>query len=304
MEVSFYGIQTSNDTVIDNFLLTKHLGVGKSTFCDAVTQPKGSLQYFHGSLIPLEDWDVHMIASWARRLGTHWAPYIGSILESSKISGKDLQNLIVISKSKGEDGTVIDESENFEPSKILSDLLDNSEVNGTAMNPSERTSFARAIGSLMRKGYFSTVGAVKLEGLFELNQTSGDDHNSHSSPKRTCTLVDFAGQMEYLVSHQLLLSSLHTLCVILQPAPSFGNIQNRHYGSWMYWSRFLRALGDRRRGSLLLAISQQDKVASSSVNSVNRAIEDELSAIRSSISNITESPPICLDYRPELFNQP
>jgi hypothetical protein len=66
-------------------------------------------------------------------------------------------------------------------------------------------------------------------------------------------------------------------------------------------------LGDRRRGSLLLAISQQDKVAASLVGSgdatiddvVNAAIEDELDAVRSSIPNITESPPLCLDYRPE-----
>ena len=62
--------------------------------------------------------------------------------------------------------------------------------------------------------------------------------------------------MEYLVSHQLLLASLHVLCMVIQPAPSFGQPAHRHHGSWRYWLRFLRALGDRRTGSLLLGVSQ------------------------------------------------
>ena len=272
-------------------------GVGKSTFCDAVTQPKDSLPYFHGSLVPLEKWDFRMIASWARRLGTHWAPSIGSLLESHKISGKDLLTLTTTQK--------IDGSETYEPSDILKDLLEMNKAYGLTMNSSELKSFARAIGSLMRKGYFSTVGAVKLDGLLELNPSTAFGDTSHEEsgaggcirPRRTCSLVDFAGQMEYLVSHQLLLSSLHTLCVVLQPVPSFGKPQSRHYGSWMYWSRFLRALGDRRRGSLLLALSQQDKLAR--IGGANAAIETELDVIRSSIPNISDSPPLCLDYRPD-----
>ena len=292
-------------------------GVGKSTFCDAVTQPKDSLPYFHGSLVPLEEWDFDMIAAWASRLGTHWASLMGSLLKANRISGRDLQQLITIQKNNREDGSVISGCDTYEPSTMLHELLNRSDTDGSIMNSSERKNFARAIGSLMRKGYFSTVGAVKLEGLLELNQIGNDedrhgpDHegesNSEKTSSRKCSLVDFAGQMEYLVSHQLLLSSLHTLCVVLQPAPSFGNSQSRHHGSWMYWSRFLRALGDRRRGSLLLAVSQLDKVALSSANRgdgrmndvVHAAIEDELKAIRSSIANISDSPPLCLDYRPE-----
>jgi len=52
----------------------------------------------------------------------------------------------------------------------------------------------------------------------------------------------------------------------------------------------------------LLAISQQDKMSCSAddvKSDVNAAIEHELSAIRSKIPNITESPPLRLDYRPE-----
>ena len=267
-------------------------GVGKSTFCDAVTQPKDSLQFFHGSLVPLEKWDVQMIASWAKRLGTHWALPIGSLLERHNISGRDLLDLTTIDESDGK--------ETYQPSDILIELIGR---NRLTMTSSELKSFARAVGSLVRKGYFSTVGAVKLEGLLELNPSLSGDKMDDNSPRRTCSLVDFAGQMEYLVSHQLLLSSLHTLCVVLQPAPSFGNPQSRHCGSWMYWSRFLRALGDRRRGSLLLAISQQDKMNDSGNRDVNAAIEKELNAIRTSIPNTSDSPPLSLDYRPEYIQK-
>ena len=76
----------------------------------------------------------------------------------------------------------------------------------------------------------------------------------------------------------------------------------------MYWSRFLSALGDRRRGSLLLAISQQDRVTSSvggNILDVNTeaTIEQELSVIRSKNKNITESPPLRLDYRPNFIRE-
>ena len=106
----------------------------------------------------------------------------------------------------------------------------------------------RAISALTVKGCLSTVGIVKVDGTIQL----GD---------RTCSLVDFAGQIEFLVSHQLLLSSTHSLCMIIQLAPSFGKSDDIHSGSWDYWSKFLSSLGgDRRHGSLRLAVSQLDKL--------------------------------------------
>ena len=104
----------------------------------------------------------------------------------------------------------------------------------------ERTQLAIAIGSLLRKGYFSTVGAVKVEGVLELGGEERGERGRRrggsrihgaagggaagggggrgegrdgggGATRRECSLVDFAGQMEYLVSHQLLLSSMHTL---------------------------------------------------------------------------------------------
>jgi len=286
-------------------------GVGKSTFCDAMTQPTENLAYFHGSLVPLGEWDFKMIASWARRLGTHWAESIASILDTNKISGKELHNLIVIQKTIGEGSKTVDDIQCIYPSQMLEDLVDNCGIEEFSLTPPEKRSLARAIGSLMRKGYFSTVGAVKMEGLLELDRINECDNTGNKNSDnlhRKCSLVDFAGQMEYLVSHQLLLSSLHTLCVVLQPASSFGYPLSRHSGSWMYWSRFLRALGDRREKSLLLAISQQDRVTSSvggSILDVNTeaTIEQELSVIRSKNKSITESPPLRLDYRPNFIRE-
>ena len=83
------------------------------------------------------------------------------------------------------------------------------------MRPSELKRLTVAIGSLLAKRYHSTVG-VKAAGRLDL----GDG--------RSGSLVDFAGQMEYLVSHQLLLASMHTLCVVIQPAPSFAKPTHRH----------------------------------------------------------------------------
>ena len=85
---------------------------------------------------------------------------------------------------------------------------------------------ALAIGSLLRKGYFSTVGAVKVEGELVLKGGTG------AVAERRCSLVDFAGQMEYLVSHQLLLASMHTLCVVIQPEGSHADATSKHHGSW------------------------------------------------------------------------
>lgn len=154
----------------------------------------------------------------------------------------------------------------------------------------ETASFARAISSLRAKGYFSTVGVVKVDGTVPI----GND--------RTCSLVDFAGQSEFLVSHQLLLSSLHTLCIIIQPAPSFQMSDPNH--SWQYWRKFLSSLGDRRQGSLLLAISQLDKVQDGKGSNFDSEdiISNEFKTIKEqSFGTISCEAPLRLDYRPEAF---
>lgn len=271
-------------TFLQAFLPSFGPKVGKSTFCDAVTRRDDDLAQFHASLIPLVDWGVGMIVAWAKRLGTPWAPLIASILETHKVTGRDLEKLVIVRNSTS-----------FYPSQLLEDLIDGNLAEAPMLN------FARAIGSLMRKGYFSTVGAIKVNGMVPLEGYCSAN-SKHRNACRNCSLIDFAGQMEYLVSHQLLLSSLHTICMILQPAPSFGCPENRHHGSWMYWSRFLRALGDRRPGSLLLAISQNDKVSTEGNNAnVDVAIARELDAIRLEISNTGSTSPLVLDYRPEFI---
>ena len=64
--------------------------------------------------------------------------------------------------------------------------------------------------------------------------------------------------MEYLV-YQLLLASMHTLCVVIQPEAHAIHLQ--HHGSWRYWLQFLAALGDRRTKSMVLASSRLDPPA-------------------------------------------
>ena len=245
-------------------------GVGKTTFCTAATRSPEELARFHGSLTHVLTWDVRMIGAWARCLGTEWSEAAAAALEAGAVEGKGLNALLV-----RDDGV-------NRPAKALEDLT-------AAMSARHRKQLALAIGSLLRKGYFSTVGAVKVEGSITLR---GGAHSD--STVRDCSLVDFAGrmrlwprmrssrpcllslacthahalslsralhtlsssllcvpcallvhplsEMEYLVSHQLLLASMHTLVMVIQPAPSFGSPGNRHHGSWSYWLSWVRIL--------------------------------------------------------------
>jgi len=256
-------------------------GVGKSTFCRAVTATKDDGQVFQSSLTPVQEWGVGRLVDWAGRLGTSWSKDAVRLIFEENITGQDLTKL-AISGGGDDNGNGI-----FRPSRILLDLC-------SSKYPSiDSDAFARAISALIAKGYLSTVGAVKVEGTIDLGE-------------RTCSLVDFAGQVEFLVSHQLLLSSMHTLCMVIQPAPSFGKPDHRHFGSWDYWSKFLSSLGDRRRGSLLLAVSQLDKLGkdvNANNNSENQAkihAEREFSSIKGRSSGaISCGNPLELNYCPD-----
>ena len=163
------------------------------------------------------------------------------------------------------------------------------------LDPRECQQLALAIGSLLRKGYFSTVGAVKVEGSLQLPMP---DYGGPIST-RECSLVDFAGQMEYLVSHQLLLASMHTLCVLIQPLGSFADATNRRHGSWRYWLQFLRALGDRRGNSMVLSVSQLDKVPTEEMSAARAAVTAEFAALRAQVGAGLGESPLELDYRPD-----
>ena len=250
-------------------------GVGKTTFCTAAVRPAEELAHFHGSLARVDEWDAPTIASWARRLHTDWSGPAADVFATASVAGKDLAVLVAV----GDDGGSV-------PSATLDRLI------GDALSAKQRRHLAIAIGSLMQKGYFSTVGAVKVEGTLPL------DAGVDGVEGRECSLVDFAGQMEYLVSHQLLLASMHTLCMVIQPAGSFGSPDHRHHGSWRYWLRFLRALGERRTSSLLLAISQLDRLDGAASADAETAATKEFDELRDAIGGGLGGSPMRLDYRP------
>jgi len=247
-------------------------GVGKSTFCRAMTMDH-SAEDFQSTLSPVQEWNVDRISDWARRLGTPWSDEAVRLVVSGGITGKDLPKLINNVIMDTDDGN----SDNVQPSELLTNMC-------TTKYPSiDVDSFAKAVSALMAKGYLSTVGVVKVDGNIQL----GD---------KTCSLVDFAGQVEFLVSHQLLLSSMHTINMIIQPATSFDQPNNRHYGSWNYWTRFLKSLGDRRDpGSLLLAASQIDKLE----GGINMQSTEKLLSEFLRIKGVTtDEAVLLLDYSP------
>ena len=239
-------------------------GVGKSTFCRAMTMDH-STEDFQSTLSPVQEWGVNRISDWAARLGTSWSDDAVRLVISEGITGKDLPKLIK--------DTI---SDNVQPSELLVSVC-------TTEYPTiDVNSFARAVSALMAKGYLSTVGVVKVDGNIQI----GD---------KTCSLVDFAGQVEFLVSHQLLLSSMHTINMIIQPSTSFDQPTHRHYGSWNYWTRFLKSLGDRRDGSLLLVVSQIDKLE----GGINIQSTEKLLSEFVSIKGVTTTEgPLLLDYSP------
>ena len=172
-----------------------------------------------------------MVASWARCLGTEWSPAAAALLEKHGVRGAELHALVAAEASGGH---------------APSERLERMAADG-GLGAAQQLKLARAVGSLLRKGYFSTVGAVKVEGVVPLRCDDGST--------RECSLVDFAGQMEYLVSHQLLLTTMHALCMVIKPAPAFAapdepdGLRRRHPESWRYWLRYLRSLSQRPAGS-------------------------------------------------------
>ena len=253
-------------------------GVGKTTFCDAATRELDEMVNFQSSLRPLQEWDSAMLSSWARCLRTEWSSAASVVLDSFGVQGKDVQALVV------------QKDQDFMPSMALDDMA------GSAMSAPQRQKLARAIGSLCRKGYFSTVGAVKVEGLIPLHAADGS--------VRECSLVDFAGQMEYLVSHQLLLTTMHALCLVIKPAPSFASPTDpyghsrRHHESWIYWLRYLRSLSERPAGSLLLAVSQLDKLSGEAAPRTESIFLEEFEQLRCELGDELGDAPLRLDYSP------
>eukprot|EP00956_Cyclotella_meneghiniana_P045439 scaffold369097_cov113-Cyclotella_meneghiniana.AAC.1 len=246
-------------------------GVGKSTFCRAMTASEDAKDMFQTSLNPVSEWKSDRLVHWAEQLGTVWSMDAVELIKTECIVGKDLTTLF--EESDIED-TVL-------PSKRLLDLA------STNYTKIDCNTFAKAIHALSQKGYLSTVGVLKVKDTLKLGT-------------RTCSMIDFAGQVEFLVSHQLLLSSMHTICMIIQPLSSFGKPSHRHFGSWNYWSQFLLKLGDRRKGSLLLAVSQLDKTSvEDSQTYVDNAVK-EFSRIRArALGAVSSSNPLMLAYSPD-----
>ena len=260
-------------------------GVGKTTFCTAATRRLEEMAHFQGSLTPLCGWDTPMMASWARCLGTEWCQAAAAVIEAHGVQGKDLRPLVV--REAGGDEHGVGE---HRPSEAMEAM-----VSG-ALSAAHRQKFAQAIGALLFKGYFSTVGAIKVAGTIPLQGADGS--------RRECSLVDFAGQMEYLVSHQLLLTTMHALCIVIKPAPSFAapdaphGASRRHHESWQYWLRYLRALSKRPTGSLLLAVSQLDRVAGDEAEAAECALIEEFEQLRHELGDGLGDAPLRLDYSP------
>ena len=279
-------------------------GVGKTTFCRAATCAGEELSEYHASLIGVGQWTPAMIASWARGLATQrgdeWAAKASALLAANGVAGADLAALLAAADGAAlrpaaegigallATGGAGGGAAEVRPSAALEEMCA-----AGGLDARECRQLALAICSLLRKGYFSTVGAVKVEGELVLTGGTG------AVAERRCSLVDFAGQMEYLVSHQLLLASMHTLCVVIQPEGSHADATSKHHGSWRYWLQFLAALGDRRTKSMVLASSQLDRVPAAAAAAAEATAAAEFASLRAKLGDGLGEAPTRLDYRPD-----
>ena len=278
-------------------------GVGKTTSRRAATCAGEQLSEYHASLIGVGQWTPAMIASWARGLATQrgdeWAQKASALLAANGVAGADLASPRRRRRRRPPpggrghrrpvgDGRRRRGAAEVRPSAALEEMCA-----AGGLDVRECRQLALAIGSLLRKGYFSTVGAVKVEGELVLKGGTG------AVAERRCSLVDFAGQMEYLVSHQLLLASMHTLCVVIQPEGSHADPASKHHGSWRYWLQFLAALGDRRTKSMVLASSQLDRVPAAAAAAAEASAASEFASLRAKLGDGLGVAPTRLDYRPD-----
>ena len=226
----------------------------------------GSTPNFQETLASVHTWDTSKIVEWVNRLGVHWTNDAVDLVINEHVTGQNLSELIQS-----------DTASRAVPSSRLTHIC------RSKYKTIDAQAFSRAIFALLEKGYLSTVGAVKIDGQIEFQD-------------KRVSMVDFAGQVEFMASHQLLLSSMHTICMIIQPAPSFGRPDISHSGSWDYWARFLVSLGDRRAGSLLLAVSHLDNLDGISMATARGLVNDEFNEVKLANRSISMASPLELDY--------
>lgn len=118
---------------------------------------------------------------------------------------------------------------------------------------------ASEIALLLKNGYNSTAGALQSEMILEGKTPSSDGKR----PDLRVRVVDFAGQMEYYVTHQLFMSDLHSLYVLLSSAVEPGG-EPKNAASiargWSYWLGFLAGkFGAGSRTPAMLALTQLDR---------------------------------------------
>ena len=127
---------------------------------------------YAASLLHCSQWDAAAVAAWARGLGaqrgTEWASKAAAALSAAAVNGAALPSLLA-----DRDGALAPAAEGLGalgadggaghaavlPSARLGELC-----RTAGLGEREVRQFALAVGSLLRKGYFSTVGAVKVDG--------------------------------------------------------------------------------------------------------------------------------------------
>ena len=245
--------------------------LGKTTFCQALQTSSHELPEFAAGLVPVSAWDPSTVKAWIQKR-TYLNQEVWNTDEAKLLTGGMLDCCF----SVGSTG-------HTEPNRSVLAALGVS-------NPIHQVVLSRDVHRLVKNGYDSTVG-VREAGAVVLTEPG--------SPERRCSLVDFAGQMEYFYSHRLLMFSMHSLIVIVEEAPNFLS-NSRKKSGWRYWLECLETFMSIKESESLcvqLALSKLDLVPSEDRVLLDNRTERERSDL-SQMFDVTLLPTLQLDYKP------
>ncbi len=190
-------------------------GAGKTTFAKLLTDGAAATCAAVQSALPIREWPSAQVDAWIRAGPIAATPAERQFLET-------LANALADIEPDGE--FLVDVASKWDAEAVLrntSNVLTDTQV--------ERwwPRFQDRVRNHERKGYSSTMGI----DVWELTLPGG----------LQVKIVDFAGQMEYYVSHGMFVALHNVLYVLVSKAAPKGNLSDCQIDEALYWVGYLRS---------------------------------------------------------------
>ncbi len=190
-------------------------GAGKTTFAKLLTDGAAATCSAVQDARPIRKWDIARVDAWIRAGPTAATPAERQFLET-------LANALANIEPDGE--YLVDVVSQWDAAAVLSNT-------GNAFTDIQVgrwwPRFQDRVLNLERKGYSSTVGI----DVWELTLPGG----------LQVKIIDFAGQMEYYISHGMFVALRNGLYVLVSKAAPKCNISDGQIDEALYWVGYLRS---------------------------------------------------------------